>query len=175
MKLSNWTWLLALAVLIPPAMLLTAPPGPASQATQPSLFQTTPTPCPIPTQVPLWVDPVLSPTSELSQTVTALFGGHTVTVTAESGIFVDPTAGEPVSGLGTFAVDIDLLPNTAHHLEVAGTVPDSVTSPGCIWPSYTLHTTQDRNGAPLIIEQIGIATPTNQVYLPLIRRGGTEN
>lgn len=170
MKLSNWTLLLALAVLIPPAVLLTAPPGPASKATQPSPLQTTPTPCPIPTQVPLWVDPVQSPTSELSQTVTALFGGHTVTVTAESGTFVDPAVGEPVTGLGTFAVEMDLLPGKTHHLEVAGTVPDSVISPGCIWPSYTLHTTRDRNGDPLIIEQIGIATLTNHVYLPLIRR-----
>jgi len=112
----------------------------------------TPT-CPPPsTPEPLWVDPVMSPTFALTQTVTVYLGrGRTVTVRSEAGTAV-------VNGFfdaytNPAYVTINLLPDTTHHLEVAGLVE---YAPGCF---YTLRTTSDRNGNPLIIVQQS-PTPT---------------
>jgi len=112
----------------------------------------TPT-CPPPsTPEPLWVDPVMSPTFALTQTVTVYLGrGRTVTVRSEAGTAV-------VNGFfdaytNPAYVTINLLPDTTHHLEVTGLVE---YAPGCF---YTLRTTSDRNGNPLIIVQQS-PTPT---------------
>lgn len=100
---------------------------------------------PPPTAEPFWVDPVISPTSAFTQTVTVHLGrGRTVTVTSEAG-----TA--RINGFfgvsNPARVTINLLPNTVHHLKVIGRVE---YAPGCF---YGLSTTQDRYGHPLVIVQ----------------------
>jgi hypothetical protein len=113
-------------------------------------------PPPIPyTPEPLWVDPVQSPTTLLTQIVSITLGrGRAITLNSEAGT-TDIT--------GTFdaysptALTAPLAPRITHHLSVSGLVEYQA---GCF---YTLNTSTDRNGHPLTIVQV---TPT--VYLPLI-------
>src|SRR6185436_5020612 len=121
-------------------------PTPSKTPTRTPTITPSPTFCPPPTQEPLWVEPVTSPTTQLSQVVTVRIGnGDAVTVTAESGVFVVT---------GTFSVNtpalvtVSLLPNTTHNLSVAA----HVKKMGC-YNGYTLSTTRDRNGALLTIVQ----------------------
>ena len=111
------------------------------------------------TPEPLWVDPVTSPSSALSQTVTVYIGnGEAVTVTTESGVF---------SAYGSFGavsnpalVEIALLPDTAHHLLVEARVREVVVN-GCRYGGYVRSTRSDRYGNELIIvQQMPTATPT---------------
>ncbi len=132
----------------------TSTPTPTETQTLTATPTVTPTPtCPPPaTPEPLWVDPVTSPTFALTQTVTVYLGrGRTVTVTSEAGTTV-------VNGFfdaytNPAYVTINLLPNTTHHLKVTGLVE---YAPACF---YTLSTTWDRIGNPLIIVQQS-PTPT---------------
>jgi hypothetical protein len=94
----------------------------------------------------------MSPTFALTQTVTVCLGrGRTVTVTSEAGTTV--VNGFFDAHTNPAYVTINLLPDTTHHLEVAGLVE---YAPDCF---YTLRTTLDRNGNPLIIVQQS-PTPT---------------
>lgn len=107
--------------------------------------------CPLPTPEPLWVEPVTSPTDQLSQVVTVRVGyGQEVTITTESGSFT------MTGSFGVYAnpalVEITLLPNTVHHLMVSAKIQPPPNS-GCTYPGYTLQTGNDRNGAPLMIVQ----------------------
>jgi hypothetical protein len=106
----------------------------------------TATPCPQATPELLAVDPVASPTGDLSQTITVHMGNtEIVTITAESGVFTG--AGSPTQ------VEVDLLPDTSHHLEVVAKVREVRQSNGCVYGGYVLQTRRDRNGAPLLIQQ----------------------
>ena len=118
----------------------------------------TPTFCPPPTPEPLWVDPVASPTDQLTQVITVYIGnGEEVTIETESGTFTVK---------GTFnhhsnpaIIEITLLPDTVHHLKVTAWVKPGLHGfNDCAYRGYTLSTTTDRNGAPLTITQ-GLATP----------------
>lgn len=119
----------------------------------PTAAPTIPTPtCPGPaTPEPLWVDPVISPTDELSQKVSVILGrGKQISITSEGGTISlqgDFSTGRPV------ALDVPLAPNLENHLVVSGTVG---YAPGC---EYTLQTRVDRNGAPLVIVQNSALTP----------------
>jgi hypothetical protein len=112
---------------------------------------TTPS-CPIPTAELFWVDPVTSPTDQLSQVIIVYIGnGEEVTVVTESGTF-------NVTGIfGPYGnpalVEVSLLPNTEHHLEVFAKVREVPSWNGCIYGGYTLRTTSDSQGAPLTIVQ----------------------
>jgi hypothetical protein len=99
------------------------------------------------------VDPVTSPTDQLTQVITVHIGnGEEVRVVTESGTFT-------VTGsVGRFMVEISLLPNTVHHLEVFARVRQVTSWDGCIYGGYTLRTTTDDQGAPLTIAQ-GAPTP----------------
>jgi hypothetical protein len=124
-----------------PTCTPTATPTPTVTPT----FTPTPTAtplCPILTPVPLWVEPVTSPTTLLTQTINVSSAryGDSVTITAESGTFA---ATGPL-------IPITLLPNTIHHLTVTWT---KHPLPGCPQTGYTLSTTYDRFGKALIIEQ----------------------
>lgn len=102
--------------------------------------------CPEATPEYFDVQPVTSPTSELKQTITAELGNaEIITVTTESGTFTAP-GGYPA------AIEIMLLPNTVHHLEVTGRVKE-VQQGDCTYGGYELTTTRDRNGNELVIEQ----------------------
>lgn len=126
-----------------------APAVPAS----PSIgVNATLTVCPQATPEPFWVEPVTSPTGALSQTVTVSIGnGEAVTVTAESGVFavagVFGAYGNPAQ------VDVALLPDVIHHLQVVARVKPVSNGP-CLYGGYTRSTQQDRNGQPLVIRQI---------------------
>ena len=133
-------------------------PSPTMTETQPSPAAITPTLCPFATAEPLWVEPVTSPTDQLSQVITVYIGnGEEVTIKTESGTFT--VAGEFNHHSNPALVEITLLPNTVHHLEVTASVKSGLTGPGdCLYGGYILTTTNDKNGAPLIIAQ-GAATP----------------
>jgi len=113
----------------------------------------------------LWVEPVISPTERLTQTVIVRIGnGEAVTVTAESGVF---------AVTGTFnaygnpaGVTVALLPNTVHNLTVQARVR-RIEQWGCIYGGYTLNTIHDRSGRRLVIEQ---RLPALKRYLPLFMR-----
>ena len=93
------------------------------------------------------VEPVTSPTGELSQTITVDLGnGETITITTESGTFTAPFDTFPKE------IEIDLLPDTIHNLTVEGRVREVVQGE-CVYGDYMLRTTTDRYGDPLVIEQ----------------------
>jgi hypothetical protein len=112
------------------------------------------TSCPIPTAEPLWVEPVKSPTDQLTQVITVYIGyGVEVTITTESGTY---TATGNFDAYTTPAVvEIDLLSNTINHIQVTAKVMSGGN--GCTY-SYTLTTTRDKKGDPLEIVQ-GQAIP----------------
>ena len=112
----------------------------------------TPTICPQATPQPLWVEPVVSPTNLLTQTITVYLGdGEQVTVTSESGTFT--TTGDFTWNNNPALVTIDLLPDTMHHLTVSGRVKLREQG-GCTYGGYTLTTQSDRFGQPLLITQV---------------------
>lgn len=103
--------------------------------------------CPEATPEYFDVNPVTSPTGELSQTVSAELGnGEVITITTESGVFVAPVTTYPTK------ITIDLLPDTRHALTVEGRVRQ-VQQGDCTYGGYVLSTTRDRDGQPLVIEQ----------------------
>lgn len=105
------------------------------------------TQCPVVTPEFFTVEPVTSPTDQLSQTITVDLGnGETITVTTESGTFTAPFDTFPKE------VEITLLPDTIHNLTVEGRVREVVQG-DCTYGGYTLTTTTDRYGEPLVIEQ----------------------
>lgn len=103
--------------------------------------------CPVATPEFFTVEPVTSPTGQLSQVITADLGnGEAITVTSESGTFTAPFDTFPKE------IEITLLPNTTHNLTVEGRVREIVQG-RCTYGGYTLTATTDRNGDPLVIEQ----------------------
>lgn len=111
------------------------------------------TPCPMATPQPLWVEPVTSPTDELSQLVTVYIGdGERVTITTASGIFTS------VAGVNQHQIHVALLPDTTHQLTVTAKVKQRNGPGGCSTGGYTLSTTRDRNGGALVIAQRQSAT-----------------
>jgi len=150
--------ILILLLLFLSVILIGCFPSPTFTETAQAVLTITPTFCPPPTPEPLWVDPVTSPTDELTQVITVYIGnGEEVTVESESGTF---TVTGQFNHLTTPAkVEITLLPNTVHHLEVTAKVRAGLTGPGnCTYGGYILGTRNDKNGAPLIIAQ-GTAAP----------------
>ncbi len=104
-------------------------------------------PCPLATPEFFLVEPVTSPTDELSQIITVDLGnGETITITSESGVVAVPFDAFPKE------IEIPLLPDTTHNLTVEGRVREIVQG-DCVYGGYTLSTTTDRNGGELIIEQ----------------------
>jgi len=127
----------------------TSTPEPAASATESA--SPTETVCPFGTAEPLWVEPVTSPTNELSQTIVVRIGyGEEVTVVTESGTFT--ATGNFDAYTNPALVEITLLPNTVHNLQVSARVR-TITMGGCSYGGYTLTTTTDRQGAPLTIVQ----------------------
>jgi hypothetical protein len=105
------------------------------------------TQCPQATPEFFTVEPVTSPTDQLSQIITVDLGlGEAITITTESGVFTAPFNEFPKE------IEITLLPNTTHNLTVEGRV-GQVFQGDCVYGGYTLRTTTDRNGQPLVIEQ----------------------
>ena len=145
-----------------PTGTATTTPTPTPTATATPTITPTSTFCPQPTPEPLWVEPVISPTDLLSQTLIVRIGnGDAVAVTTASGVFTRTgdfgTYGNPA------AVEMLLLADTTHQLAVAAHVRRVINWGGCVYGDYTLSTDRDRNGAPLIIRQITVpdtATPT---------------
>lgn len=126
-----------------PTMTETAPP---TETAKPA-----PTVCPIATEELFSVEPVISPTDQLTQIIKVYIGnGEEVRIVTESGTFTMAS--------GPFLVEIALLPNTVHHLEVFARVRQVISWDGCIYGGYTMSTTTDDTGAPLIIVQ-GLPTP----------------
>jgi hypothetical protein len=124
----------------------------------------TPTFCPQATPEPLWVDPVVSPTDLLTQTITVFVGrGEAVTVSLESGVYAQ--IGQ-FSAYGSPArVRVNLLPDTTHHLTVSARIAKTEVA-GCPYGGYTLTTQIDREGNPLTIVQEG--NGAGLFYLPVL-------
>ena len=92
----------------------------------------------------LMVAPVTSPTSAMTQVISVtLNNGTSVTITSEAGTFTSSTKVGNV-----FSVTINLVPNSANHLQVQGTV-----NAANLCAPYTLSTTVDSSGNPLTIVQ----------------------
>jgi len=132
--------------------------SPTFTETQQPVPTISPAPCPFGTPEPLWVDPVTSPTDQLTQVVKVYIGnGQEVTIETESGTFT--ATGDFDHHSNPALVEITLLPNTIHHLKVTAKVRKVLSDYGdCVYGGYTLTATTDRNGAPLTIAQ-GQATP----------------
>lgn len=118
-----------------------------------------PTLCPMGTPEPLWVDPVISPTSLLTQTIRVAIGnGEAVTVTTQTGVF---TTTGTFGAMHPALVTINLAPNATNDLTVTARVRQISLPGGCPAGGYTLQTTRDRDGGPLrIVQQSATATPT---------------
>jgi hypothetical protein len=152
MKHLEYKWIAILFLLFALVMLIGCFPV-ATEKPAPTIT-ITPTFCPPPTPEPLWVDPVTSPTDQLTQVITVYIGyGVEVTVTTESGTYT--MTGDFSAYTNPALVEITLLPNTINHVQVTAKVMSGGN--GCTY-SYTLTTTNDRNGKPLTIVQ-GQATP----------------
>lgn len=124
------------------------------------------TQCPTATPEPLWVEPVTSPTSLRSQVITVYLGnGEAVTVTAESGVFT--AYGEYNAYSKPALVTVTLQVFQTHHLLVMGRVR-RIEQDGCYYGGYTLSTSNDRFGNPLVIRQQ--PDPIYQMHLPLMLR-----
>ena len=142
-----------------PALLSPIPSTTFTETTLPvSTITITPTFCPPPTPEPLWVNPVTSPTDQLTQVITVYIGnGEKVTIEAESGTFTVTDAFNHHSNPAI--IEIVLLPDTVHHLKVTAWVKSGLHGfNDCAYRGYTLSTTNDKDGAPLTIAQ-GLATP----------------
>jgi hypothetical protein len=99
----------------------------------------------------MWVEPVTSPTHQLSQTIVVWIGrGEEVTVETESGTFT--VTGNFNAYSNPARVDITLLPNTVHHLRVTARVA-TIPQGHCLYGGYTLSATTDAKGVPLTIVQ----------------------
>lgn len=100
--------------------------------------------CPIATPEALLVDPSPATTDQLSIIVHVSLGHmEEITVVTESGTFTSATSD----------VEVILLPNTVHHLEVFGKVEIVEGLGGCQYGGYTLSTEFDKGFNPLVIEQ----------------------
>ena len=125
-----------------------APPAP--QAT--GRFTPIAPPAPQATPELLWVEPVRSPTDRLHQVIVVYIGnGEEVSVTTESGEF--NVKGNFNAYANPARVEITLLPNTVHHLEVTAKVRSIDAGNGYTYGGYTLNTTKDNQGVPLTIVQ----------------------
>jgi hypothetical protein len=152
MKHLKYKWIAILFFLFALVMLIGCFPV-ATEESAPTIT-ITPTFCPPPTPEPLWVDPVISPTDQLTQIITVYIGyGVEVTVTTESGTYT--MTGDFSAYTNPARVEINLLPNTINHVQVTAKVMSGGN--GCTY-SYTLTTTRDKNGNPLDIAQVQ-ATP----------------
>jgi hypothetical protein len=123
-------------------------PSPTLTETVPPVQIITPTFCPPPTPEPLWVDPVTSPTDQLTQVITVYIGnGEAVTIKAESGTFTVTGTFNHIANPAV--IEITLLPNTVHHLKVIASVKSGLHGfNDCTYGGYTLTTTNDKNGTP---------------------------
>lgn len=74
-----------------------------------------------------------------------------MTVEAESGTFT--VRGRFDAYINPAQVVVTLLPDTVHHLEITAWVKRGPGTGGCIYGGYTLRTTRDKYGNPLVIEQ----------------------
>lgn len=107
----------------------------------------TPYPCPVATPEAFYVEPVTSPTTQLTQVITVSLGlGETITVESEAGT-------QTVAASYPTLIEVELLPNQTNHLTVSGMV-QQVQQGDCVYGGYMLTTTRDRYGAELLIEQI---------------------
>ena len=143
-------------VFTPTTSLTTAAAPTMTETAQPTgTAEPDPTVCPIATQEAFSVEPVTSPTDQLTQIITVYIGnGEEVRIVTESGTFT-------VTGdfnISAAMVEIALLPDTEHHLEVIAKVRQVSGWNNCIYGGYTLSTRTDKMGAPLIIIQ-GAPTP----------------
>lgn len=148
----------------PPTGTATLPPPSETPTTVVSPSPTAS--CPIPaTPEPLWVNPVLSPTNQLSQAVSVTLGrGREITITGEGGTVTQ--AGE-FSTAQPVELQVTLAPNTENHLVVTGKVEYAAD---CF---YTLETRLDRVGNPLVIVQSSTLTPPPPTLALTPAPGGT--
>ena len=166
MKHLEYKWITILflfvsVILVSCFPVITDEPDPQIPMPSPTFTETvqpapiiTSTFCPPPTPEPLWVDPVTSPTDQLSQIITVYIGyGVDVTITTESGKYT--VTGNFNAYTTPAVVEISLLPNTINHIQVTTKVISGGN--GCTY-SYTLTTTRDKKGNPLEIAQ-GQVTP----------------
>ncbi|HYN87208.1 MAG TPA: GDSL-type esterase/lipase family protein [Ardenticatenaceae bacterium] len=134
--------------------------GPADGAGTP---RSTPTPsiaaCVDAKRVPFWVYPLESPWPFTSKTLQIYFPeGYTITVFSEAG---RTTVDGPFPLTHPVSLTVPLLPYTTHHFTIVGRINNEE---GC---SYTLRTTHDLYGGPLLVSHYVRPAP---IYFPLVRQ-----
>jgi hypothetical protein len=98
------------------------------------------------------VDPILSPTGNLTQTIVIYIGnGEWARVILETGVFTQ--TGDFSAYYNPARIPIDLFSNTTHHLIASGHVKEAQVG-DCHYGGYTLSTQVDRDGDPLTIMQV---------------------
>ncbi len=104
----------------------------------------TPERCPEATAEPFYVDPVTSPTTQITQTLHISIGnGEAISVTNDMGSFYAPASAGKVI--------VVLTPNQINYLTAYGKVRQMGGE--CHYGGYTLSTRVDRNGNPLTVVQ----------------------
>lgn len=119
----------------------------------------TPHLCPQATAEPFNVEPVTSPTTQITQTIQITIGnGEAISVTSEMGSFYAPaSAGKVV---------VVLAPDQINYLTAYGKVKQMGGE--CHYGGYTLSTKVDRNGNPLTITQG--STGLSRYFLAHVRK-----
>ena len=140
--------MLSLVLLTPfQAFALTTTPLPPTFTRTPTLTSTS-TVCALPTAVSMTVSPVVSPTSDTTQTVKVNVFAASVTITSEAGSFTSNT-----SVGGVFSIPVTLVPNSTNHLQAVATITSACRP-------YNLSRSTDSAGNPLTIVQNGGPTLT---------------
>lgn len=116
-----------------------------------STMTATPMNCPVPTPEPLWVEPVISPTNLLTQTI-VVRGGNSEWVEIDTGYDVFTQTGSFNARSNPAYVDITLQPSVTHQLLVSIRVRE-IQQGDCTFGGYTLRTRHDKLGDPLEIQQ----------------------
>ncbi|MGE5221011.1 MAG: hypothetical protein ACM3PY_01150, partial [Omnitrophica WOR_2 bacterium] len=108
--------------------------------------------CPQPTAEPFYIEPVTSPTNQITQTLRITIGnGEAISVTNDMGSFYAPASAGKVI--------VVLAPDQVNELTAYGKVRPMGGE--CHYGGYTLSTRVDRLGNPLIIVQGGAALKRN--------------
>ncbi len=121
--------------------------APAQPSAETPRESSTPTyPCPVPTPEYLAVEPLPLRTSEDAVTFSVtISNGEAVTITSE---FTSVTVSE-----GFNHIRVPLKTGKTQHFTVAARVRQIGGPNGCTYGGYTLTTTSDRNGLPLVVTQ----------------------
>ena len=107
--------------------------------------------CPTASPEPLWVEPVISPTNLLTQTI-VVYAGNSERVEVDTGYDLFTETGSFGGSGNPASIEIELQPGETHTLSVRAWVRE-IQRGDCVYGGYRLSTRHDRHGNPLEIKQ----------------------